>query len=78
MQLKELTLNEYKKLSDHEQYDLVFTQGKFLDYHLEGKSRYALYALYRFFVEVEYDIKSNKITNKVSFITGTKLDRYTK
>ncbi len=73
---KELTLYEFKMLSDHEQYDLLFTKGEFLDVHLEVNSRFALYALFKFFVEIEYDSVNNKIVNKVSFISGKKLDRY--
>lgn len=74
--MKELTLYEFKLLSDHEQYDLVFTQGQFLDIYLEQNSRFALYAVFKFFVEIEYDSLNNKIVNKVSFISGEKLDRY--
>lgn len=47
-------------------------------YHLEGTMRFALYAINKFFVEIEFDVKTNKIINKVSFITGEKLDRYSK
>ncbi|MCX2680646.1 hypothetical protein OOZ15_11895 [Galbibacter sp. EGI 63066] len=45
-------------------------------HHLEGTTRYALYAVNKFFVEVEYNTITNKIVNKVSFKTGDKLDRY--
>lgn len=53
-------------------------KGYFLDEYHENDKRFALYALYKFFIEVEYDIEKNKITNKVSFIYGEKLDRYSK
>lgn len=71
-----LSLYEFKLLSDHDQYDLVFTKGQFIDSLIKGNARFALYALYKFFVEIEYDSVSNKIVNKVSFISGQKLDRY--
>ncbi|WBL26768.1 hypothetical protein [Zunongwangia sp. HGR-M22] len=57
--MKVLTLYQYKLLSDHEQYELLFTQGDFLDMVIEGNSRFAVYALFRFFVEVEYNNKEN-------------------
>jgi len=63
-------------MSEEQQYDLVFQAGEFLTYRLKLNRRFALYALYRFFVEIEYDVKSNKIVNKVSFISGEKLVLY--
>lgn len=72
----ELSLYEFKLLEDKEQYNFIFNHGKYLTYHLDGNKRYALYAVERFFVEVEYNVVSNKIENKVAFKTGEKLDRY--
>lgn len=65
-------------MTDHEQYDLVFNHGQFLTYHLEENKRFALYAINKFFVEIEYDVVNNSIVNKVSFISGEKLNRYSK
>ena len=42
-----MTLYEYKILSEDEQYDTVFSKGKFLDIVIEGNSKYVLYALER-------------------------------
>ncbi len=74
--MEKYTLYQFKLLSDQEQYDLVFNKGQFLTYRLKLNSRFALYALHRFFVEIEYNVKRNKIVNKVSFITGDKMDLY--
>ncbi|PKD17655.1 hypothetical protein APR41_05455 [Salegentibacter salinarum] len=71
-----MTLYEFKLLLDEEQYRLLFNKGDFLTYRLEPNSRFALYALEKFFVEVEYNRKNNKIVNKVSFVSGEKLDIY--
>ncbi|WP_417885053.1 hypothetical protein [Zunongwangia sp.] len=71
-----MTLYEFKLLPEQEQYRTLFNQGEFITYRLESKARFALYALEKFFVEVEYDPKSNKIVNKVSFVSGKKLDLY--
>ncbi|MGI0105872.1 hypothetical protein [Salinimicrobium sp. WS361] len=74
--MEKLTLYTFKLLPDQEQYDLVFTKGDFITTREEGNSRFALYALEKFFVEVEYDVQNNKIVNKVSFISGEKLNVY--
>ena len=76
--MKVLTLYQYKLLSDHEQYHLLFTQGDFLDMVIEGNSRFAVYALFKFFVEVEYNSKENKIIGLKSFVTGEIMDKYSK
>ena len=44
-------------LSEDEQYDTVFSKGKFLDIVIEeGNSKYVLYAVDKFFVEVVWNI----------------------
>ena len=75
--MKVLTLYQYKLLSDHEQYDLLFTQGDFLDMIIAGNSRFAVYALFKFFVEIEYNNRENKIIGLKSFVTGEIMDKYT-
>lgn len=62
--------------SDHEQYDIVFTQTDFIEYHIENSRRFALYTVFKFFVEVEYDLWSNKVVGKRSFVDGELLHRY--
>jgi hypothetical protein len=48
-----MTFYEYKILSEDDQYNTVFKIGKFLDIVIEGNSKYVLYAIDKFFVEVE-------------------------
>ena len=72
------TLYEFKLLSDHQQYDVIFTEGTFIDALIEENTRYALYAVDLFFVELEYDVASNKIVGKTSFVAGENLNRYSK
>ena len=67
---------EFKLLPEEEQYRILFNEGDFITYRLESNSRFALYALGKFFIEVEYNSKNNKIVNKVSFISGEKLNLY--
>lgn len=78
LQMKDLTLYEFNIFNEEKQYYLIFNAGIFLDEHQENDKRFALYALYKFFIEVEYDITKNMIINKVSFVFGEKLDRYSK
>lgn len=71
-----IDLYDFLTLQDQEQYDLVFTEGVFIDYKIEGDQRFALYAIEMFFVEVEYDNLNNTIKNKLAFKTGSTLDKY--
>ena len=71
-----MTLYEYKMLSEDEHYDIVFSKGKFVDIVIEGNSKYVLYALKMFFVEVIWDIEKNEIIGKGQFVEGKSLDKY--
>jgi len=71
-----MTIKEFDKLSEHERYDITFTQGNFIEYWIEGNQRFALYAVFMFYVEVEYNATENKIKNMISFDDGKLLDKY--
>ena len=71
-----MTLYEYKMLTEDQQYDTVFTKGKFLDIVIEGKSKFVLYAMDMFFVEVEWDIEEDEIIGKGTFKEGDSMDKY--
>tara|TARA_R110002020_G_scaffold75065_11_gene191473 strand:+ start:10515 stop:10766 length:252 start_codon:yes stop_codon:yes gene_type:complete len=75
MEMK-LSIKAFNRLTIHEQYDLVFTQGEFVNYFIKDKTRFALYSIFNFFVEIEYQVASNTITNLISFEDGVLLDRY--
>ena len=47
-----------------------------MDAIIEGNYRFALYAIDKFFVEVEFDKKENKIIRNIPFKTGRLLDKY--
>ena len=55
-----MNLSEFNALQEQERYDVTFRQGTFIDYRLNGKKRFALYAVSMFFVEVVYNITENK------------------
>ena len=63
-------------LTEDQQYDTVFTKGKFLDIVIEGKSKFVLYAMDMFFVEVEWDIEEDEIIGKGTFKEGDSMDKY--
>lgn len=75
-----MTLYEFKLLPEQEQYRKLF-KGEFITYRLGPNARFALYALYaldKFFVEVVYNPKKNKIVKNISFLDGQKLEMYSK
>lgn len=72
-----MTIKEFDKLSEHERYDITFNQGDFIEYWIERNQRFALYAVFMFYVEVEYNTEENKIKNLISFDDGELLDKYT-
>lgn len=73
---EKLSFQDFKDLAQNEQYDLVFSQGDFINYYLKGETRYALYSLFNFFVEIEYNVRKNKILDIIAFEDGKLLDRY--
>lgn len=73
---KKITLYEFKRLPEEEQYEIIFNKGTFLDFSLDGNKRYALYAVDLFFVEVQYNSRRNEIVEKRLFKAGELLDKY--
>nr|MUH39673.1 hypothetical protein [Zobellia laminariae] len=52
---------EFNVLDDHSKYDLVFTKGQFVDTVIEKETKYVLYSLSYFWVELVYNSTNNKI-----------------
>lgn len=72
-----MTLYEFNILEQHEQHEIVLNGlGIYLDNFISGIKRYNLYAVDKFFVEIEYDSTKNKIVGLSSFKTGELLDKY--
>jgi hypothetical protein len=55
---------------------LYSQKGKFLDIHIDGNTKYLLYAIDMFFVEVIWDNKKDEIIGIGQFKEGDSLDRY--
>jgi len=43
---------------------------------IEGNTKYVLYAIDKFFVEVQWNIEKDEIVGKGEFKSGATLDRY--
>lgn len=71
-----MTPYEYKTLSEDDQWNTVFSNGKFLDIVIEGNSKYVLYAIDKFFIEMEWNNETDEIVGKGEFKYGDSLDRY--
>lgn len=63
-------------LSEIDQWNDLWINGSYLTSYITLDNKYELYALYTFFVEVDYDPKTNKILGKGNFKTGDGLHRY--
>ena len=72
-----MTINEFNLLENHIKFDLTFNQGTFIEYFINGNQRFALYSIFKFYVEVEYNSIENKIVNIISFDDGELLEKYT-
>ena len=71
-----MTLYEYMLLSQTDQWDDLWKNGEFIISINAIDSKYSLYALYGFFVEVELNSKSDKIIGKKHFKHGQLMDKY--
>ena len=71
-----MTLYEFLMLEDDKQYQTVWDRGIFLDAITINNQKIVLYAIDKFFVEIYYDVVSNKIVDKKTFKYGDSLDKY--
>lgn len=71
-----MTLKEYKNLSEKMQYSILWKDGVLLDSLFEKKVKKLLFAINNFYVELWYEINTNKILWKLSFKQGKLLEKY--
>jgi len=64
---KSLGLYEFNALTIGEQYNLTHNEGTFIDVVIEGDTRYVLYSLYKFWVQIIYDNKKKRTNGYRSF-----------
>ena len=72
-----MDLYQYMMLSETDQWNELWEKGAHLTSIMYLDSKYALYALHKFFVEVELHPVTDKILGKVYFKTGSLLNKYT-
>lgn len=51
--MERITLQEFLSLPDHEQFEILENEGKFVEDRSDGNRKTELYAIDKFFVEVE-------------------------
>ena len=71
-----MTLFQFKLLNEDDQASTIWLEGVLLDFRCEGSCKILLYQLHRFYVEVFYNYKSNKIERFKSFISVDGLHPY--
>ena len=71
-----MKLHEYKKLSETEQYCILWEDGILIDACLQGDVKKLLYAINNFYVELWCHVMTNKIIWKLSFKQGKLLEKY--
>lgn len=65
--IEKISFFDFTNLSEEQQFELIFTEGEFIDFQDVGSSKFVLYRLYGFFVEIQYDVLQNHIINKIVF-----------
>ena len=71
-----MTLYEFLILNEENQFQTVWDKGTHIDTVFQNNLRINLYAIDKFFVEIYYDPRSNKIVDKKAFKYGHSLDKY--
>ena len=71
-----MKLSEYKRLSEQDQYRILWEDGILIDACIEGDVKKLLYAIHNFYVELWYHALNNKILWKLSFKQGKLLEKY--
>lgn len=67
---------DYLALDNEEQWDVLWDKGIFVDAYKSIDCSYQLFAIDKFFVEVELDITNDSILGKSVFKEGKRLDKY--
>jgi len=71
-----MKLYEFLMLDEQLQYQAVWDHGVHIDNIIFEKVNYVLYSINDFYVEVHYDVATNKIIGKLPFKNGEPLDKY--
>lgn len=64
----DISYYEFTNLTDEMQFDIVLSRGKMINENTVSNSRYVLYELSSFSVEIIYSLSKNKISGKNIFL----------
>ncbi|MCU7616346.1 hypothetical protein NZ698_03990 [Chryseobacterium sp. PBS4-4] len=64
----DISYYEFTNLPDEMQYNMVLSQGRMINENTVSNSRYVLYELSSFSVEIIYSLTKNKISGKNIFL----------
>jgi hypothetical protein len=65
--MNKMKLYDFIKLSEEEQYGVVWSLGVHVDTYIKNNIADNLYVINEFYCEVNYDLKTNKILYKQTF-----------
>lgn len=69
-------LYEYTILSEEKQWEILWEKGEFITNLKMIDASFSLYAIDKFFIEVEWNDETDEIVGKGAFKCGDNLDRY--
>lgn len=72
-----MTLYEYMMLSEEDQWSMLWDKGEFVTNIKMIDASFSLYAIDKFFVELELHPVTSKPVGKCQFIHGHRIDKYT-
>lgn len=58
--MKKITLYEFNRLPEQEQYNIVFNEGTFIDHYFKGNQKFSLYAVDLFLLSLNITVKKIK------------------
>lgn len=76
MYICSMKLYEYLAKDEQLQYQIVWEIGKYIETLYKDGIMYLLYAVNDFYVEIQYNQRTNEIIGKNQFKQGIHLDKY--
>ena len=71
-----MNIDDFNGLPNNEQLRIVFNKAKFVDFLEKDNSVFAPYSMKIFFVELEYDTITFRLSTKRTFESGRELNKY--
>ena len=71
-----MTVDDFKSLPDSEQLRIIFHKAKFVDSLEKEDTVFALYFMRTFFIELEYNTSTFRLSAKRTFENDQRLNKY--